>query len=86
MTVMRSAVPLAVAAQLFTAAALQAQQDRQGLIQRARAEFDDSANVRLLMGALAPDLGAPDSLWTVAGYDLAAALIRMERPSDAATS
>jgi S1-C subfamily serine protease len=81
---MRSAVPLAVAAQLFTAAALQAQQDRQGLIQRARAEFDDSANVRLLMGALAPDLGAPDSLWTVAGYDLAAALIRMERPSDAA--
>jgi hypothetical protein len=53
---------------------------RQSLIQQARDEFDDNAGMQLLMTALDPALGPQDSLWAVAGYDMARTLLRTQRP------
>jgi len=52
---------------------------RQALIQQARDEFDDNAGLQLLMTALDPALGPQDSLWAVAGYDLARTLLRTQQ-------
>lgn len=61
-----------------------AQASRAGLIDAARNEFSDSAGMQLLVSALSPSLGEPDSLWAVAGYDLAATLLRNDQPELAA--
>jgi hypothetical protein len=54
-------------------------QSRRALIDQARNEFSDSAKAQLLMSALNPALGEPDSLAALAGYDLADAMLRMNR-------
>jgi Trypsin-like peptidase domain len=58
---------------------------RQTLIQQARNEFDDNAGLQLLMTALDPALGPQDSLWAVAGYDLARTLLRTQQQPLATT-
>lgn len=62
-----------------------AQNTREDLIGRARAEFSDTASLRLLLSALDPARGAPDSLWAVAGYDLASVLLRTDQEPLAST-
>lgn len=70
----------AIVALLWLSAPARAQNDRRALIGRAAAEFDAAAGAHMLMEAMAPGLGAPDSLWATAGYDLAAVLIqRLDR-------
>jgi len=56
-----------------------ASQSRRSLIDQARNEFSDSVALELLHSAMSPALGEPDSLLAVAGYDLAAVLLRTDR-------
>lgn len=51
-----------------------AQQSRSELIDAALASSDDAARYDLLIRALDPDLGPPDSLWAVGAYSVAFAL------------
>ncbi len=70
---------------LGAATSLAAQNTRQGLISQARSEFSDSARIRLLLSAMDPKLGSPDSLWAVAGYELAGVLTSSDRQALAST-
>jgi hypothetical protein len=56
-----------------------AQQSRASLIDQARAEFSDSAAAQLLLSAQDPALGPRDSLWAVAGYEMAATQLRQRQ-------
>lgn len=60
-----------------------AQEDRAALIAAARAELSDSVRMDLLLRALRPETGPRDSLWTVAGYQVAAELAALDRAEDA---
>ena len=61
-----------------------AQQSRADLIDAALASSDDVARYNLLIRALDPDLGPPDSLWAVGAYSVAFGLSQAGRDDDAA--
>jgi hypothetical protein len=61
-----------------------AQQSRSALIDAALASSDEAARYDLLIRALDPDLGPPDSLWAVGAYSVAFALAQAGRDDDAA--
>ncbi len=77
-------VPLAAVILLVWALPAGAQPNRGALIDQARDEFSDSVAVELYLSALDPALGPPDSLWTVAGFDLADRLFFLGQDSLAA--
>jgi hypothetical protein len=59
---------------------LAAQETRAGLIDEARGEFDADRRATWLVRAMHPAHGPPDSLWTVAAFDVAQALILSDDP------
>ena len=63
---------------LLFGGSLSAQESRLELINQARLEFDQAAIVGLLMRAANPESEPRDSLWTVAVYDMAEALVETE--------
>jgi hypothetical protein len=65
------------------AAPLAAQQNRAELIDQARNEFDLDVRLDLLARAVDPGLGAADSLWAVAAFDLAQLLVGSAQPEGA---
>lgn len=76
-------VPVAGLLCLAWAMPLSAQTSREVLIGEARAEFSDSVALGLYLSAMDPRLGAPDSLWAVAGFDFADILLRTDQDSRA---
>lgn len=74
----RSALGAAATLLVLTSGA-EARQDRSVLIERARAMADESAAIEVLLSAMDATLGPPDSLWAVAGYDMAQVLIQLDR-------
>jgi S1-C subfamily serine protease len=69
---------------LAVTAPASAQSRRAALITEAQTTFEADSVIRLLHAALDPALGAPDSLWAVAGYSLAQVLLERQRVDDAA--
>ena len=82
----RELVPFAALIALAWTTPLAAQSRREAIIGEARFEFSDSLALGLYLSAMDPALGAPDSLWAVAGYDLAERLIGLEQRSLASVS
>ena len=74
-------LPVAV---LAGAGAASGQQDREALIEEARAQFSDSVALTLLGSAVNPAIAPIDSLWAVGVFDLALTLIGREESSRAA--
>jgi hypothetical protein len=60
-----------------------AQANRAALIDEARTTFEDSTVIRILHSAMDPALGGRDSMWAVAGYELAFAFLRSGQPERA---
>lgn len=70
---------------LLSAAGLSAQQSRADLIDAALESADDDIRVGLLIRALDPQLGAPDSLWAVGAFSIAYRLSETGRENQART-
>jgi hypothetical protein len=68
-------VALLITASAFTVAPLHGQARRDSLLAAATAEFDAKRRIQLLVSALDPSIGAPDSSWTTSVQLLAQALI-----------
>jgi hypothetical protein len=78
---MRKLARLPLILALVWATPLTAQSSREALIQEGRTEFAHSAAMGKYLSAMDPDVGEPDSLWAVAGFELADRLIQLERES-----
>jgi len=74
---------LVVLAALAFSGSVAGQSSRESIILEAREEFDDTVAVGLYQSALDPALGAPDTLWVVAGLEMADRLIMLDQGGQA---